>query len=348
MAGWMIYGANGYMGELIAREAKARGLQPILAGRNARALSRLGQELACETRSFALTDPATIVQHLRGMAAVLHCAGPFSATGQPMLDGCLRAGTHYLDINEEISVCEAIFRRREELAQARIVAVPGVGCTVVPTDCLAGLLKRELPDAVHLRLAFASRYGRTSRGTIKTVIELIAQGCKMRQDGQIVEVAPKVAQIPFEDQMRPAIRVPWADVSTGYYSTAIPTIETYLGGAAAVKQLQQLYRLRHLMSTGPVPAVLKGVVTRTSPGPTQSERERDESLVWGEATNAAGQQVALRLRTPQVFNLTRDAAVTAVVTLLARDLSPGAYTPSLAFGPEFVLRLQGVVGPTKA
>ena len=32
--GWMLYGANGYTGELIAREAVARGSRPILAGRN--------------------------------------------------------------------------------------------------------------------------------------------------------------------------------------------------------------------------------------------------------------------------------------------------------------------------
>ena len=32
---WMIYGANGYTGELIAREAQRRGLSPILAGRRA-------------------------------------------------------------------------------------------------------------------------------------------------------------------------------------------------------------------------------------------------------------------------------------------------------------------------
>jgi len=30
---WMIYGANGYTGELIAREAARRGLKPVLAGR---------------------------------------------------------------------------------------------------------------------------------------------------------------------------------------------------------------------------------------------------------------------------------------------------------------------------
>ena len=31
---WMVYGANGYTGELIAREAARRGLKPILAGRS--------------------------------------------------------------------------------------------------------------------------------------------------------------------------------------------------------------------------------------------------------------------------------------------------------------------------
>ena len=56
----------------------------------------------------------------------------------------------------------------------------------------------------------------------------------------------------------------------------------------------------------------------------------------------------LKLRTPEGYNVTKDAAVTAVVTLLEHDLPPGAYTPSLAFGPEFVLGLRGVVGPTKA
>jgi short subunit dehydrogenase-like uncharacterized protein len=32
---WMIYGANGYTGELIAREVVSRGLMPVLAGRTA-------------------------------------------------------------------------------------------------------------------------------------------------------------------------------------------------------------------------------------------------------------------------------------------------------------------------
>ena len=37
MAGaqWMIYGANGYTGRLVAAEARRQGLRPVLAGRRA-------------------------------------------------------------------------------------------------------------------------------------------------------------------------------------------------------------------------------------------------------------------------------------------------------------------------
>ena len=37
----LIYGATGYTGELIAREAVARGLQPLLAGRHGPAITAL-------------------------------------------------------------------------------------------------------------------------------------------------------------------------------------------------------------------------------------------------------------------------------------------------------------------
>lgn len=37
-----------------------------------------------------------MMQQLTGVAAILHCAGPFSVTSRPLLDACLRTGTHYL------------------------------------------------------------------------------------------------------------------------------------------------------------------------------------------------------------------------------------------------------------
>jgi short subunit dehydrogenase-like uncharacterized protein len=45
---------------------------------------------------------------------VLHCAGPYIHTFKPMADGCLRTGTHYLDITGEIPVYESLAARDSE------------------------------------------------------------------------------------------------------------------------------------------------------------------------------------------------------------------------------------------
>src|SRR4051794_23920477 len=122
----MIYGANGYTGALIAREAKTRGWTPILGGRSPE-VATLAKELGLESRQFSLSDPAEIARNLAGVGLVLHCAGPFSATSKPMLDGCIAARAHYLDIAGEVAVFESIFARDEEIRRAGIVAMPGVG-----------------------------------------------------------------------------------------------------------------------------------------------------------------------------------------------------------------------------
>lgn len=42
---WMIYGANGYTGRLVAEQAQREGLTPLLGGRNPAALHALGSQL---------------------------------------------------------------------------------------------------------------------------------------------------------------------------------------------------------------------------------------------------------------------------------------------------------------
>ncbi len=48
---WMIYGANGYTGRLVAEQAQREGLTPLLGGRNPAALHALGSQLGLECRS---------------------------------------------------------------------------------------------------------------------------------------------------------------------------------------------------------------------------------------------------------------------------------------------------------
>ncbi|MGH8597123.1 MAG: saccharopine dehydrogenase family protein [Gammaproteobacteria bacterium] len=344
-AKWMIYGANGYTGTLAARFAKHRKLNPVLAGRHTEPVRALAGELGCESRVFDLTEPAAIAANLEGVAAVLHCAGPFSATSRPMLAGCLRAGTHYLDITGEIAVFEDIHSRSGEIRDAGIVAIPGVGFDVVPTDCLAAMLKRVLPSATHLKLAFKSRYGKLSPGTAKTMIEGLPDGGRIRKDGKIVKVpaAYKVETIAFtEDLAATAVTIPWGDVATAYYSTGIPNIEVFVG--VPEKQIRQMKIpgvIRWLLGFAPAQAFMKAQIARRVKGPTDEQRAHDEMYVYGEAWDDAGHKVAMRLRTREGYTLTAESGVKATGIVMEGGLAPGMYTPSMAFGADYVLDLEG-------
>jgi short subunit dehydrogenase-like uncharacterized protein len=345
MKRWMIYGANGYTGRLVARLSKQRGLEPVLAGRRRDAVEALARELSMESRVFDLADAGDVARALDGVTAVLHCAGPFSATSTPMLQGCLRAGAHYLDITGEIDVFESIHARGAELRGAGIVAMPGVGFDVVPSDCLAAMLKRELPTATHLKLALLWLPAKLSPGTTKTMFEGIPHGGRIRRDGRIVAVPPawKVEHIAFTaDIASSAVTIPWGDVSTAYYSTGIPNIEVFAGvPAKQIAKMKVSRPIRWLMGLAPVQAFAKAQIARRVKGPSEQERARGEAYLYGEVRDGAGKSAVLRLRTPEGYTLTADAAIAATLRVVQDGLVPGAYTPSMAFGPDFVLSLEG-------
>src|SRR5690242_4394080 len=98
---FVIYGATGFTGRLMLDGALALGLRPVLSGRDEGRLGALAEQLGLEYRVARLGDPAALDEALRGMRVVLHAAGPFSETSRPMVDACLRAGVHYLDITGE-------------------------------------------------------------------------------------------------------------------------------------------------------------------------------------------------------------------------------------------------------
>src|SRR6266702_898856 len=184
---WILYGANGFTGRLITLEAKRKSLRPILAGRRAAPIEALGAQLDLPWRSFDINDPSAAAAALSDVDVLLHCAGPFAATSGPMVDACLASRTHYLDITGEIDVFVAAHARHAQAETAGILVCPGVGFDVVPTDCVAAVLKEALPDANSLALGFDAE-GTPSPGTAKTMVEALSAGGRIRRDGRILEV----------------------------------------------------------------------------------------------------------------------------------------------------------------
>ena len=228
MADFLLYGAYGYTGKLIAELAVARGYRPILAGRQPEPLSQLAKQLNLPQECFDLSDTARLEQVIQKTKLVLHCAGPFSETAAPMLAACLQHKVHYLDITGEIEVFEYIASHDQVAKTAGIMLTPGVGFDVVPSDCLAAYLKKQLPDANSLVLAFKGA-NQVSRGTALTMAKNIGKGGAIRKDGRIQKVRQAYEQrkIAFNKEPQWTVTIPWGDVSTAYYSTGIPNIKVF-------------------------------------------------------------------------------------------------------------------------
>jgi short subunit dehydrogenase-like uncharacterized protein len=206
-------------------------------------------------------------------------------------------------------------------------------------------LKRELASATHLKLAFTSRYARLSPGTAKTMLEGLPEGGRIRENGKIVKVstAYKVENIPFTESLSTtAVTIPWGDVATAYYSTGIPNIEVFVG--MPEKQIRRMKIpgfIRWLLGLAPVQSFMKAQIASRVKGPTDEQRARDEVYVYGEAWDEAGHRVAMRLRTREGYTLTAESGVKTTLNVMKGHLAPGAYTPSMAFGADYVLELEG-------
>jgi len=341
MGGWMLYGANGYTAKLILDLALKRGHRPVLGGRNRQAIEALAREHNLPARIFGLEEVATAASALSGIDAVLHCAGPFSATSAPMLEACLQAGTHYLDITGEMEVFAHCHQADQRARERGIVVIPGTGFDVVPSDCLAALLKRELPDADALVLAFEAGGG-PSHGTALTAVEGISKGGRVRVNGHIeaVPLAYKTRSFERDGEPRHAMTIPWGDVYTAFVSTGIPNIEVYMVVPIATSErLRKLNRVRWLFGLGLVQRWMKGKVR--AGGPASAKRDDSACTLWGEVKNAAGKEVKKQLTTVNGYDLTALTAIGVLDHLLAQHPAGGFYTASQLMGADYILSLPG-------
>ncbi len=338
----LIYGANGYTGKLIVKSAIALGLKPIIAGRSPEKIKRMAQDYTLEYRVFGLEVHDSVVEKLKDVSLVLHCAGPFSKTAKPMVEACLEAGVHYLDITGELAVFEMIKTYNAQAKAKQIVLMPGVGFDVVPTDCVAAILKEKLPDASHLELAFASLGGGVSHGTMSTMVENLGNPGAIRVEGSIIQepIGKQGKTIDFGIKPRFAMTIPWGDVSTAHHTTGIPNICVY---TAVPKNSYRMMKLQFLFNPllriGFVKKKIQAYVDKNISGPTAEENETAKSLVWGAVYNRQGDKIEARLECAGGYALTAAMSLHIAQQLMKTHEHAGYYTPAGLFGHQLILAL---------
>lgn len=350
MTNWMIYGATGYTGPLVAEEAVRRGHRPLLAGRSAEKLKPLAERLGLEYVAVALDDAEGLKRAVERVELVYHAAGPFIHTAEPMLRACLAAGAHYLDITGEIPVYQMAFGYDAAAKEKGIAVIPGVGFDVVPSDCLIRYVVDQLPGATHLEavLDMSGEGGGppgVSAGTAQSVVEIVGRvGNLVRRDNALVNIpfGAGAKKFPLKNGEKLAMPIAWGDLEIGWRTSGIPNISSYMTLPPAQIRLLRLVggAAQALMKLKPARDAANGLIGRFMDGPSEHARETGNSQLYVQARDAAGKTAQAWLEVAEAYQFTVLAGVRAVERVLDGAYR-GATTPALAFGADFVLGIPG-------
>ena len=336
---WLLYGAYGYTGRLIAQQAKNRGHDPIIAGRSAEKLVSLAEKLDLDYRVFDLKDEEKVLKIVKEFDLVFHAAGPFKYTSNPMLKACLKATTNYLDITGEIPVLEQNFNYDAQAKENGFVIISGVGFDVVPTDCLAKYVSDKIPNPTSLEIGISSMSS-LSPGTIKTMLEYSDTGQLVRRNGKLIPLDKRYERkIRFIDKEITVRPVPWGDLSTAYRSTGIPNITVYFPGLNIPNVLKLSgVSAKEMNSNEEAKKKVISWIEENVQGPDESVRQSNRCYISVSVSDDHGRSEQAWLETMESYRFTAIAGVLSVEKVFEQQ-PKGALTPALAFGADFVLEI---------
>jgi len=340
MKSWMLYGAYGYTGRLIAQEAKNRDHYPVLAGRSAEKLIPFAENLDLDYVILEMNNEDILAKTVEEFDLVFNSAGPFKYTSAPMVEACLKAGTNYVDITGEVPVFEQNFKFDKQAKDKEIAIISGVGFDVIPTDCLAKYVSEKIEKPTSLDLGITAM-SNPSPGTLKTMLEHYDIGQLVRRNGRLIHLQKDLKRkIHFSDKERIVQPVTWGDLSTAYRTTGIPNITTYFPLPKKFPNLLESIGSsgKDMLESEESKKKVERWIEENIHGPDEFKRQTFRCYIWASASNDVGGQTEAWLETMESYQFTAVAGVRCVEKIF--DIKPkGALTPVLAFGTDFILEI---------
>lgn len=197
----IIFGATGYTGKYVVREALKFINSPhsplktiALAGRN---LSKLSKTLAWASPSHLTTIPFLIADttnpsSLHRMASqaklILNCVGPFRYHGAPVVHACVNAGCDYLDIcgeSEFIERMEAVYHDKAMENGSLVISACGIDSVPADLGFLFNSKQWVSPAMVNWVETYMSLESDTkvvaNSSTFETVVLGVANAAKLKE-----------------------------------------------------------------------------------------------------------------------------------------------------------------------
>lgn len=314
---FMIYGAAGYTGRMVAEHAASAGLNLVLAGRekDRQKLETLGNRLGAAVKLFSLDEPYATVTSLAGISVLLNAAGPFANTAEPLMSAAIHAGVQYLDFSAELDTYREALALDGHARAAGVMLLPGSGGSVAMLGSLAAhaVARVSSPRKIGIALDVA---GTMSRGSAISASQNIAPETLHLRDGELVTSESNAPRdFDFGNGPLSSFPVTLPDLVTIHQATGVRDVETYVH-----------------VSAGAFPT---GDVKNLPDGPSLKEREVSRYHAAVEVTAENGTVVRSVLDTVNGYTFTAMAAAEAARRVLAGEVRPGFQTPAALFGHDF-------------
>jgi short subunit dehydrogenase-like uncharacterized protein len=232
-----VFGATGHTGRFVVDELVRRGLTPVAVARDSVKLAASGfQERGIMTKCAAIDDQASLDDVLRGVAALINCAGPFLETADRLAAAAVRNGVHYLDVSaEQPSARETLEKFGGPAREAGVFVLPAMGFYGGLADLLATAAIGDWDSVDEIRVGIALNSWHPTQGTRITGERNTARRLIVT-DGKLVPLAQPAPEIswdfpePFGRQ--DAVAVPFSEVVLMTQHLKITQLHTYLNLSA--------------------------------------------------------------------------------------------------------------------
>ncbi|MFG1875670.1 saccharopine dehydrogenase family protein [Sphaerisporangium sp. NPDC049003] len=346
----VLFGATGFTGRLTAEALLARGVHPLLAGRDEARLEALASSLPVELRTAVadVSRPATLRRIIEPGNVLISTVGPFARWGEPAVEAAIEAGGVYLDSTGEPTFIRRIFQRYGPAAAASgATLLTAFGYDYVPGNLAASLaLRKAGPEAVRVDIGYfiqGNMARRASAGTRASALGMLLEPMYGFRYGRILREHGRTRAFIVNGRRRHGLSVGASEhFALPRMYSGLREVNVYLGWLGGLTRAAGvLSRATPFIAAIPgAKRVTEAVADRViqsgrddSPVPSG---EGVTSQIVAEAYDRGGRKLStVELRGGDPYDFTARALAWAAVTAATDGVaSAGAVGPVEAFGLE--------------
>lgn len=334
-----ILGATGRGGRAIASElAGTSAADVVLVGRDPERLTAVRGSLGDRTRTLVASGPAELAARITAdkPTVVVNTIGPFGETTGPLARACVAAGSHYVDLANELPPVQDLLSLDVDARTADVTLVTGAGFGVFATEVLVLELADGQPSASRATVAAMPTVDGLGSAVLASVVDAVAYGGRRYRNGllQRTRLGADHAWIPLPDLPAiPAIAVPTGELEAARRGSGAGNVLAFSSEVPSGRAVRaMLPALSALLSARPVHAGVQRLVSRTKMTPPA--KSGDVSWAYARLEWPDGTHREAWLRTGEGYGFTAKVAAFTAMRLSDGRGRPGAFTPGALFGAD--------------